>query len=59
MTIKQLDPTNLGIDEDWAGNNAAFRCAHCGKVLIVSGSRIHGGKRDALDAPSQPVTATS
>ena len=45
MTTKQLDPTNLGMDEDWAGNNAAFRCPHSGKVFIVSGSRVHGGKR--------------
>lgn len=45
MPTKQLDPTNLGIDEDWAGNNAAFRCPHCGKVFIVSGSRVHSGKR--------------
>jgi predicted RNA-binding Zn-ribbon protein involved in translation (DUF1610 family) len=45
MPTKQLDPNNLGMDEDWAGNNAAFRCPHCGKVFLVSGSRVHSGKR--------------
>jgi len=46
MPSKQLDPNNLGIDEDWEGNNAAFRCPHCNKVFIVSGTRVHGGKRN-------------
>jgi predicted RNA-binding Zn-ribbon protein involved in translation (DUF1610 family) len=45
MPTKVLDPNNLGIDEDWEGNNAAFRCPHCGKVFIVSGTRVHGGAR--------------
>jgi Zn finger protein HypA/HybF involved in hydrogenase expression len=45
MPIKELDPNNLGIDDDWEGNEAAFRCHHCGKVFIVSGARIHGGER--------------
>ncbi|MBA7638414.1 hypothetical protein ES703_46070 [subsurface metagenome] len=45
MPIRQLDPENLGHDEDWEGNNAAFRCPCCGKVFIVSGSRVHGGER--------------
>ncbi len=45
MPIKQLDAENLGHDEDWEGNNAAFRCPHCGKVFIVSGTRVHGGER--------------
>jgi predicted RNA-binding Zn-ribbon protein involved in translation (DUF1610 family) len=46
MPTKVLDPNNLGMDEDWEGNNAAFRCPHCGKVYIVSGT-IHrrGGRR--------------
>ena len=45
MPTKQLNPSNLGRDEDWEGNNAAFKCPHCGKVFIVSGE-IHNGKRD-------------
>lgn len=45
MPRRELDPNNLGHDEDWEGNNAAFRCPRCGKVFIVSGSRVHGGER--------------
>jgi len=45
MPIKQLDPENLSLDEDWEGNNAAFRCPHCHYVFIVSGSRVHNGER--------------
>ena len=45
MPTKVLDPNNLGMDEDWEGNNAAFRCPHCGKVFIVSGTRVHHGVR--------------
>lgn len=45
MPTKELNPSNLGRDEDWEGNNAAFRCPHCGKVFIVS-AQIHKGKRD-------------
>jgi len=45
MPSKNLDPNNLGQDEDWEGNNAAFKCPHCGKVFIVSGTRMHGGTR--------------
>ena len=45
MPIKQLDPENLDHDENWEGNNAAFRCPHCGKVFIVSGTRVHRGER--------------
>lgn len=42
---RDLDPTRLGDDEDWEGNNAAFRCPSCGKVFLVSGSRVHRGER--------------
>ncbi len=43
---RDLDPSNLGLDEDQQGNNAAFKCPHCGKVFIVSGSTgIHRGER--------------
>jgi len=45
MQVKQLDPAHLAQGEDWQGDNAAFTCPHCGKVLIVSGSRVHRGKR--------------
>ena len=45
MAFKKLDPNNLELEEDWEGNNAAFRCPHCGKVFIVSGTRIHNGSR--------------
>jgi hypothetical protein len=44
MPIKQLDPNNLGRDEDWVGNNAAFKCPHCDKVFLVS-ALIHRGNR--------------
>ena len=30
--------------DDWQGNNAAFTCRACGRVLLVSG-RLHGGRR--------------
>ena len=45
MVIRKLDPNNLRQDEDWEGNNAAFTCPCCGKVFIVSGTRVHRGKR--------------
>ena len=45
MPTKELDPHNLGHDEDWEGNNAAFKCPHCNKIFIVSGG-IHNGERD-------------
>ncbi len=45
MPSRVLDQNNLGMDEDWVGNNAAFTCPHCSKVFIVSGTRIHGGDK--------------
>jgi len=45
MNKKPLDPSSLGLDEDWEGNNAAFTCPHCSKVFIVSGT-IHRGVRN-------------
>ena len=45
MPSRSLDPYNLGDDEDWEGNAAAFTCPHCSKVFIVSGTRIHNGVR--------------
>lgn len=44
MPFKNLDPINLGKDEDWEGNNAAFRCPECEKVFLVS-EIIHQGVR--------------
>jgi len=46
MPIKELDPHRLGMDEDWEGNNAAFRCPICGKVFIVNSTRMHHGERN-------------
>jgi hypothetical protein len=37
MKTRQLDPQNLGLREDWLGNNAAFECPVCGKVYIATG----------------------
>jgi len=36
MPIKTLNPYDLEQDEDWEGNNAAFRCPVYQKVFIVS-----------------------
>jgi predicted RNA-binding Zn-ribbon protein involved in translation (DUF1610 family) len=43
MPIKTLIPENLGQNEDWEGNNAAFTCPLCQKVFIVSDTRMHVG----------------
>lgn len=43
MPTKNLDPNALSEDEDWEGNNAAFRCPVCNKVFIVSDTRMHMG----------------
>ena len=43
MPIKELKPDALSHDEDWEGNNAAFKCPVCGKVFIVSDTRMHLG----------------
>ncbi len=45
MPKRDFNPNDLSHDEDWQGNNAAFKCPHCGKVYLVSGSRLHGGER--------------
>ena len=54
MTTRNLDPNNLGEDEDWEGNNAAFRCPTCNKVFIVSDTRMHvgpNGEKGYRDCP--------
>jgi predicted RNA-binding Zn-ribbon protein involved in translation (DUF1610 family) len=43
MPVGKLDPNNLALTEDWEGNNAAFTCPGCGKVFIVSDTRMHVG----------------
>lgn len=45
MPVRKLDPLGLGKDEDWEGNNAAFRCPPCGKVFLVSDTRMHVGPK--------------
>jgi len=37
-----------GLDADWYGNNAAFRCPYCHKVFIVSGY-LENGERPCLN----------
>lgn len=41
MPIKNLDPDNLGLNEDWEGNNVAFSCPLCKKIFIVNTTRMH------------------
>ena len=41
MPTKTLTPNDLGQDEDWEGNNAAFKCPLCEKIFIVSDTRMH------------------
>ena len=41
MPTKTLMPGDLGQDEDWEGNNAAFKCPLCQKIFIVSDTRMH------------------
>lgn len=43
MPVKNLIPDDLKQDEDWEGNNAAFKCPVCQKVFIVSDTRMHIG----------------
>lgn len=44
MPIRHLIADDLGVDEDWEGNNASFTCPVCKKVFIVSG-HLHRGER--------------
>lgn len=34
--MRSLDKNNLGLTEDWYGNNAAISCFACTKVFLVS-----------------------
>ena len=36
MPIRDFSSGGWGHDEDWEGNNAAFKCPLCNKVFIVS-----------------------
>ncbi len=45
MPSRNLDANLLGRNEDWVGNNVAFRCPECDKVFIVS-DHIHKGQRE-------------
>lgn len=44
MPLRHLDPNGPGQNEDWEGNNAAFRCPVCRKVFLVS-EHLHGNGR--------------
>jgi len=43
MQRRNLIPEDLKHDEDWEGNNVAFKCPLCQKVFIVSDTRMHTG----------------
>ena len=45
MAQRNLNPDATTIDEDWEGNNAAFKCPKCAKVFIVSGLLHPEGRR--------------
>jgi predicted RNA-binding Zn-ribbon protein involved in translation (DUF1610 family) len=45
MTQKELNSDDLGFDEDWVGNNVAFKCPVCKKTFIVSGILHPNGRR--------------
>jgi hypothetical protein len=53
VPTRSLNPQNIGPDEDWVGNNAAFRCPNCGKVFIVSNGRV--GNNPLPDHDAQGV----
>jgi len=39
---RQFDPNSA--DEDWMGNNAAFRCDSCQRTYVVSGFLHRNGR---------------
>lgn len=57
--FKNLDPHGLEQDEDWEGNNAAFTCPVCQKVLIVSDTRMHLGPHKEKGYGKSPACARS
>lgn len=58
MPIRQLDANNLGHDEDWEGNNAAFKCPVCGKVYLVNSTRMHHEVRDCPNCHKSTARCT-
>ena len=58
MPIKELNPHHLGLDEDWEGNNAAFRCPVCTKVFIVNSTEMHHGERKCPDCQKSTARIT-
>ncbi len=46
MPTRELDAENLGHDEDWEGHCAAVTCPACGKVYIVTNTRLDLGPRE-------------
>jgi hypothetical protein len=42
MPQREVDtnPDNHNVNEDWEGNNAAFRCPVCNKIFIVTDNPI-------------------
>ena len=52
MAAKELDVANLGVGEDWLGNNAAFTCPSCGKVFVVSAMLNRAGGRPCPNCDS-------
>jgi Zn finger protein HypA/HybF involved in hydrogenase expression len=44
MAQRNLNPDAMTVDEDWEGNNAAFKCPRCGKIFIVSGHLHPNGR---------------
>ena len=49
MNNRTIDRNAIRHDEDWEGNNAAFACPACNKVLIV-GALLHEGRRSCPNA---------
>ncbi len=54
MRTRNLNPEDLGHNEDWEGNNVAFTCPLCGKVFLVSHTRMHllNGEKGHRKCPS-------
>jgi hypothetical protein len=44
MEQRELDPASVPDDEDWYGNNAAFKCRACGGTFIASGHLNRTGR---------------
>jgi hypothetical protein len=42
---RYFDRNNIGLNEDWHGNDAAFTCPACKKVFVVSGLLDRKGRK--------------